>query len=156
MAININWQNSEKTIVLWEFVAPWTWVEFYDAIAEQKKLMSSDQQTIDFIADFSNAYPLPEQILVHAFYAAYQLNTHADGSRHDTYIVLIQPGSFLSSLGSIILNRFPQFTHGLRLGSSREDALNLLHHLRNDEPEIKVMRWHNTNINAPLADSMSL
>lgn len=155
MTINLQWTNAEKTTALWEFVAPWTWVEFYDAIAEQKRMMNDDQQTIDFVVDFSRAHPLPEQILVHAFYAAYQLNSTTSGAHLDTYIVLIQPGSFLSSLGSVMINRFPQFSHGIRMATSREDAFSLLQSLRY-EPDIPTMRWNTMGATLSTVDSISV
>lgn len=54
MGIDVLWDDSERTILRYDFEPEWTWVEFWEAIDESNAMMLSVPYTVDFIGNFSN------------------------------------------------------------------------------------------------------
>jgi hypothetical protein len=59
MAISLQWENEEKTIIHWTFDGPWTWADFETAQAEFHAMLRTVEHLVDVLADMRHAPALP-------------------------------------------------------------------------------------------------
>ncbi len=92
MSINVTWDNTEHTIVRWEFNGAWDWDEFYDAFAQSKALVqSSSDPSVAVICDLRRSAGLPEQFMAH------YPHVHRDKSDNRGMIVVVGSSSFIKA-----------------------------------------------------------
>ena len=65
MAIQVNWGNREKDVVLVEFVGGWSWRDFEDAVDRSYLLTDSVVHQVDVIFDLRNSTELPHGALMY-------------------------------------------------------------------------------------------
>jgi hypothetical protein len=65
MAVQVNWDDKEHTILLYTFACTWTWDELYTAIDEGLALTESISHTIYIIVDFQKSRGLPPKAFSH-------------------------------------------------------------------------------------------
>ena len=63
MAINVTWDNEEKTILRFTYEGPWDWEEFYASMAEGYAMMDAVGCKVDHIYDISNSPMLPKNAI---------------------------------------------------------------------------------------------
>lgn len=69
MAIDVQWDSDQKTIIRHDFQRGWTWAEFGEACGHiTPSMIATTDQTVHIISDFSNApdLPLNGSALMHA------------------------------------------------------------------------------------------
>lgn len=67
MAIEVNWYNSEKTIILEKYPNKWTWDDFYALRDTVPLMMSEVPHTVNIIADMGNNLDVPSgNAMLHA------------------------------------------------------------------------------------------
>ncbi|MDQ7027841.1 MAG: hypothetical protein Q9P44_20045 [Anaerolineae bacterium] len=66
MPIAVNWDNEEKTIIRWQFLAKWTWDDYYGALQNSRKLTQQATTMIDVIVDMRASKSLPSHLFTHA------------------------------------------------------------------------------------------
>ncbi len=57
MAIAVQWDNLEHTVVRWDFDRDWTWEEFADSARVSSAMMASMDARIDVILNVTNCRP---------------------------------------------------------------------------------------------------
>jgi hypothetical protein len=62
MAITVQWDDPEKTIIRYTYMGQWTWAEYDEAVTQALELVK-DVSSVDVIADFSQSSLLPERAL---------------------------------------------------------------------------------------------
>jgi hypothetical protein len=66
LAIQVAWDNDEKTTLLYTILGRWTWEELYDALDEGRTFMDSvSHEHVDFIVDMTDCKLLPANALSH-------------------------------------------------------------------------------------------
>jgi hypothetical protein len=51
MPINVTWDETEKTMLVWRFEVPWTWAEYHAALEKSKSMLETvDKATMLIIA----------------------------------------------------------------------------------------------------------
>jgi hypothetical protein len=66
MTILVNWDNAEKTTILYTIHGRWTWEDLYAALNEGRGMMDSvSHDKVDFIVDMTDCKLLPENALSH-------------------------------------------------------------------------------------------
>jgi len=63
MAIDIDWGNIEKTILIWTCDTEWTAEEYYDAVRVTKSLIESKSYDVDVMVDMQFNRMRPTMIL---------------------------------------------------------------------------------------------
>jgi len=63
MSVHVQWDNEEKTILLWSFEGRWTWGEYDDALKSTNTLLESVEQKVDFIYDVRHMSILPADVV---------------------------------------------------------------------------------------------
>ena len=63
--IELNWDDSEKTIICYTFHDPWTWDEYYATNPKRDTMFRETNQVIDIILDFRKGQHLPPKAMTH-------------------------------------------------------------------------------------------
>jgi hypothetical protein len=64
MAMNVMWDNPEKTVILYTIHGRWTWDELYETLDAGRDLMDNvSHDKVDFIVDMTDCKLLPENAL---------------------------------------------------------------------------------------------
>jgi|SRR5512133_272689 hypothetical protein len=59
MPIRAEWDNDDKTIVVWTFEGHWTWDDYRNTQLESIAMMNTVEHAVDVIADVTHANLLP-------------------------------------------------------------------------------------------------
>jgi hypothetical protein len=102
MGINVSWGQTDKTYLLVEFAANWTWQDFYAAGTQVRALLQEVDTKIPLIVDFSQIHELPRGILTH-FPAA----IHNDHPRRGA-IYFVGVDTVLSAVGRMLSRMYPK------------------------------------------------
>ena len=70
MSVHVEWDNEERTTILWSFVGRWTWGEFDEAIKTMTDMLDLVNHPVDAIGDVRQMSILPPD-LVSRFKANY-------------------------------------------------------------------------------------
>ena len=70
MSVHVEWDNEERTAILWSFVGRWTWGEFDDARKTMSEMLDLVDHPVDTICDVRQMSILPPD-LVSRFKANY-------------------------------------------------------------------------------------
>jgi hypothetical protein len=66
MTIHVNWDDAEKTTIIYTIDGRWTWSDLYDALDLGRELMDSvSHEQVDFIVDMTACKLLPDNALSH-------------------------------------------------------------------------------------------
>jgi hypothetical protein len=65
MPVLVDWDNTEKTIIRYQFVDPWMWQEYQETYTRGWALISTVNYTVDLILDFSRGGGIPPDALRH-------------------------------------------------------------------------------------------
>ena len=65
MSVRIEWDNEERTIILWSFVGRWTWGEFDETVKAMTAMAESVDHNVDLIMDVGQMSILPADIVTH-------------------------------------------------------------------------------------------
>jgi hypothetical protein len=63
MSVHVEWDDEERTRILWSFVGRWTWGEFDDALKTVKAMVDSVDHAIDMLCDVSQMSILPPDMI---------------------------------------------------------------------------------------------
>jgi hypothetical protein len=62
MAISVQWDDPETTILRYTYTGQWTWLEYDEAVTQALELVKG-MTSLDVIADFSHSSLLPERAM---------------------------------------------------------------------------------------------
>ena len=100
--IELDWDDPEKTIILYTFFDPWTWDEYYATNPKRDKMFSETNQVIDIILDFRKGKRLPPQAMT-------QLHKIGSwGSPQRGVVIILGVHSMLQLLANIMSSLYPQ------------------------------------------------
>jgi hypothetical protein len=66
MSIDVRWDNTEKTILRWQFFDKWTWDDYYGALQISRQHNKQVTHIVDVIVDMQDSKTLPNNIFTHA------------------------------------------------------------------------------------------
>ncbi len=100
--IELDWDDPEKTIILYTFFDPWTWNEYYATDPKRDMMFSETNQVIDIILDFRKGKHLPPQAMT-------QLSKIGSWDNPQRGVVIVLGvHSMLQLLANIMNSLFPQ------------------------------------------------
>jgi hypothetical protein len=65
MSVRVEWDNQERTVILWSFVGRWTWGEFDETIKTMTAMAESVDHSVDLIMDVGQMSILPADMVTH-------------------------------------------------------------------------------------------
>ena len=65
MSVHIEWDNEERTTLLWSFLGRWTWGEFDETVKIMTAMANSVTHQVDLIIDVRQMSILPPDIVTH-------------------------------------------------------------------------------------------
>ena len=63
MSVHVQWDNEDRTIILWSFVGRWTWGEYEDALAATASMLDTVDHQVDYIYDVRLMSILPPDVV---------------------------------------------------------------------------------------------
>jgi hypothetical protein len=118
--INVEWDNYEKTIIIWTFSSPWTWVEFWDTKNEVHAMIESVSHFVDIIVLTSVEQNLPPNAISNI--RGIFRNRHERGG----LMVVVGAKKFLSIIVNLIVKFLPNADAQLQFADTREKAYDLI------------------------------
>lgn len=104
MAATVRWYNDERTIVLFELAAPWTWDEYHTSIKKIDDLIDEVNHQVDVISDLTNIGRLPPDTLLQMGTASF---AQPNSNLRYSIIVGMLPGiKTIIDLGARVFDRF--------------------------------------------------
>jgi hypothetical protein len=100
MTIRVQWDNTEKTIVRWDFDGSWEWNEYFVAQYESNCLLDSVDYLVDIIGNVQKSHLLPANAL-----SVYR-NSLKNVSPNIGIIVLVGSSSFIRQMVNIFMKVF--------------------------------------------------
>jgi hypothetical protein len=136
MGISVEWDNSEKTIVRFDYSGKWTWDEFYTYVKQANELMDTVDYRCVSIVDMSKSRYLPPGAAVHIRNIIRQSMSHNNSG----ITVFINADTIVKMfIDALRLNYpdikdFSNFMYAKTLDAAREMAIN------------EVKRLHGTSV----------
>ncbi len=65
MAIQVIWDNTERTVLRYDFDVSWTWQELYDAVDIANRMMDSVPHGVGSIFNIQRGTTVPNHLLTH-------------------------------------------------------------------------------------------
>lgn len=125
MAVNIDWLDTEHTIIIYEYRGKWAWDELYKAVEEGVLLGNSVDYPVYLISiqrdEIARDY-VPPNIITHFPNLARRLTPNV--AMH--LIVLQGHASFWRNLAQSIRAMYPRFMRYITLVDSEEEALQFI------------------------------
>ena len=59
MAVNAEWHDPERTVIIYRVEGTWDWGEFYRAVVRANALLDTVAHTVDFLVDMSRSTSVP-------------------------------------------------------------------------------------------------
>jgi hypothetical protein len=118
--ITFEWDNPEKTAVIWYFEPGWAWDEMYRARDRSIQHVQSVSHVVDVILDMGQSPSFPSNALSN-------LNAIlSKGSPNRGCIILVNPSLFIQSFASMFRRVKPSVAENLMVVSSLEKARSLV------------------------------
>lgn len=100
--IELDWDDTEKTIIRYTFFDPWTWDEYYATNPKRDRMFAETSQVIDIILDFRKGNHLPPQAMTH------MRKVGSWDSPQRGVVIILGVHSMLQLLANIMSSLFPQ------------------------------------------------
>jgi hypothetical protein len=120
MAITVNWENDEKTIISICYEQPWTWEEFEQGHRELQHLLTTSPHKVDVIFDVVNGGPLKPNAISRFRDAAKTRNPNQGAIVFVGANIMVQ--TIVQTIGKLTRTQ----TGGMQFASTREEAKALL------------------------------
>jgi len=117
MNILVVWGNESKTILVMDFVNPWTTQDLIAAMKQAAMMMNSVDHEASTVVDLSHEHPSPSDILAHFSEIAHHRHPRTDTT------VIVSPAFALSKM---LTNVFSRIYGGIRIVDTLEEAYTLL------------------------------
>jgi hypothetical protein len=116
MAIQVEWDNAEHTILRLIFTNPWTWDEFYEMRSQVTALCSGINYPVDAVVDMSKGRALPPNALTHLSKGAAKIPPNQG------IIVGIGGDAFIRSMADMALAQAPHLAGKLQMVKNWDEA----------------------------------
>ena len=100
MPIKALWDNPERTLIRYQFEAPWSWNDFSAAVDEATKMLDSADRQVRMIIDVRNASMLPTGAL-EKFRGIDQQEPHSNLDK--TLMAFVGANVFVRAFASLFL-----------------------------------------------------
>jgi hypothetical protein len=124
MAIYVNWHNSARTIIVWQFGSTWTWDEFYSNLERNNRMLNQVAHQVSVIIDMLQVESFPRGIMTHA------INAITARPSNSGLTIMLMENAALRVLYNSLLHMIPRLLPGgsftMLLGEDMEHALRLI------------------------------
>jgi hypothetical protein len=121
MGVQVLWDNDEKTIACYEFVDPWTWEEFHQAVTEIHTMVRSVTNKVDYIADMSRSRIAPGNALLHIRHAI------QDAPPNSGLLVVVGGSAFAGAILKVV----SRFTRYVQAAATLKEAHSIIEKRQN-------------------------
>lgn len=118
--INVNWDNHDHNILVWKFITPWTFEEFFAAQKQANVMVDSVEGHVDSIFLTTTEQKLP----VYGLSQVRKIITQQH-PRH-RYIVVVGANAFLAALLKVLTELVPNLRTNLYYVRSQDEAYTVI------------------------------
>ena len=116
MAINVEWDNPEKTIICYHFEERWTWEEFFEARRHAQSIISGVTHNVGVIMNTPPNIVLPSNLLTHS------LTSLRHRHPNTVIIVFIAGKSFLNMMISLMTKMSHLASDSMVMAANMDEA----------------------------------
>ena len=121
MAIEVQWDNPEKTILRQKFEGKWTGKEYYDSLDEMSKLLKQVDHRVHLIGDMTYSVGIPALNLLAASGRVIKMVENQFST-----VTIVKAHSYFQSLVNAVLRMSPALSQRVYFVGKLEEAYALL------------------------------
>lgn len=127
MSVRVFWYSDEKRILHYEFVAHWTWQDYYDVLPQGRDLMREVGHNVCILNDMRESLYVPSNFL-------HRAKSVIDTRPPNTgLVVFVTTNAFLTAMYRSLIRLYPDLAEQYTLVPDFDEALACLHHwIQND------------------------
>lgn len=116
MAITIEWDNPEKTVLRYRFIDNWTWDEYLEQLKEGREMMASVSHHVCILNDFTPMKSLPPNFIT---LARSVINSRPANTG---LAIFVSTSSFFKIMHSVLKKIIPEVPTSYLLVTSEAEA----------------------------------
>jgi len=121
MPITVEWVNAERTVLLYRFIANWTWDDYDAANILTGDLLASVDHPVNLICDFSGSTGIPPRVLSNIGRSLRQKRPSSLDQ-----IVAVGVNGLLRNLADVLSTLYPAATANVIFAHTLDHAFRLL------------------------------
>lgn len=122
MPVYVDWSNSERTVLRFDFVHPWTLEEYKAANSTALELAAQVDHPFDYLTVLSS----PGAFVVNPYDLIHFMHTHHKWPVNACDVVLVSTHRMIPLLVNLVQRWYPRFTHRYFIVATVEQANALL------------------------------
>ncbi|NWF70897.1 MAG: hypothetical protein HXY40_17570 [Chloroflexi bacterium] len=120
MAVEVFWDNPQKTIVRYVFTGKWTWDEFYPAYYAAIAMEKSQPHRVHVIVDLQKGSSVPSNVLLH-------IKNITDKQPDNIGLtIVVSTSKFIASLYDIGVKFYPRIGYYFRVVTMMDAAYSMI------------------------------
>lgn len=134
MPIQLDWKQLDPPILHYTMISPWTWEEFFEAVAETRQIIDQHGFTaMDMIIEWGRTPRFPPSMLSHLSNLFQRGQTR---SRHlHMRVVTVATPSLVRTIVDTLIKIHPKMAQRIIFAATVEEAMTLLEQPPVMEPE---------------------
>jgi hypothetical protein len=118
MSVQVHWDNTDKTVIRYDFEGKWTWDEFYAAFEQARSMIAGIPHVVDFICVIQqvSGFFMPLNLLFHI------RKIYTDVPSNVGITILAGPPSELIAIYSMIKRAYPMIAVRYAVAPTLEQA----------------------------------
>jgi hypothetical protein len=129
MPIQIYWEDTEKTIVRYDFQGAWTWDDLYAVYYQAIDMETSVPHRVDIILDMRTSQRIPGNALLHIKNIAEKQPPNVGLS------IFVTTNAFITSMYNMAIKVYGKIAYYFRLVSTLDDAHAMIENARRPAAE---------------------
>lgn len=121
MAIEVRWDNPEKTILLQKFEGKWSGAEYYASLDEMSVLLKDAPQRVHLVGDMTNSIGIPALNLLAASGRVVKMVEHQFAT-----ITVVKAHNYFQSLVNVVRRMSPALAERVYFVNTLDEAYKLL------------------------------
>lgn len=121
MAIEVRWDNPEKTILLQKFEGKWSGAEYYASLDEMSVLLKDVPQRVHLVGDMTNSIGIPALNLLAASGRVVKMVEHQFAT-----ITVVKAHNYFQSLVNVVRRMSPALAERVYFVNTLDEAYKLL------------------------------
>lgn len=130
MTVNVYWQDETQQILRYDFIAKWSWDEYFAALSLGRTLMMAVPHYVCILNDMTSTIHLPDDFMTKA--------RNVTGSRplNTGRAIFVSNDTFFVKVHATLAQVYPDWAQNYHRADTIEAALQNLYHWLEDNPHL--------------------
>jgi len=116
MGIEVRWVDTQQTAMIYNFLDPWTWQDYYTTTTQGRTMLASVNHKVIILINLSETRSIPPGALSHLRRAV----SHSHPNRG--LVILIGLRSFVQAVANLMNRIYPKIAAQVRFVTTLEEA----------------------------------